>query len=350
MLAKLGLRGKFNGENHGLDYGHTLCEHCVLWKMEIRHYKPGDAEAVAELWNARVSGCFSTGPLTAERFAVDVAGKVYFEPEGCILAFAREKPVAFAHAGFKSSDWIHPDFRLGTISMVAVAEDRIEAGEAAVAAAIRYLARRGARQIEAFTIDFANTPFYNGLYGGEKAGMDEAHPLGVELMRRCHFNITSAALIMVCDLNDAGARYDAPPGLRFNVGPWESPLRRHSPSECYGIPEPLRRAQWLDGGGHEKAGVTFWHLERHNRATGERLAVVSHVGAAPELHGTGAALALQSEVHRILRQEGAARMGLGTGAANGRAVHFYQKLGYRPLKAAYTFHLDWRHYPENARR
>ena len=108
----------------------------------------------------------------------------------------------------------------------------------------------------------------------------------------------------------------------------------------------MRRARILDRKGADMGGVSFWHLERHNRATGARLAVVTHVGVAPELRGTGAARWLQTEVHRILRAEGAREVGLGTGGANLRAVAFYSKLGYRPLRTAYSFHLDWRHYKE----
>ena len=314
--------------------------------MELRCYRNGDEEVVVGLWNARICGCYATGPLTTERFAADVVAKRYFEPEGLILGFERGRLVAFVHAGFKSADYIQPDYRLGTIAMVGMEADHAAAGEAAMAEAIRHLLRRGAKQVEAFTIDFPNTPFYNGLYGGEKAGMDEDHPGGLELMRRCHFKITNGAVIMVCDLNAEPEPLTVPDGLQFRVGPWDSPLQGRTATECYGIPEPMRRAQLLDKAGKEMAGISFWNLERHNQATGRRMAVVTHVGTAPELRGGGASLALQREVHRILMREGATLMGLGTGGGNGRAVRFYEKLGYRACKTAYYFHLDWRHYPK----
>jgi ribosomal protein S18 acetylase RimI-like enzyme len=74
------------------------------------------------------------------------------------------------------------------------------------------------------------------------------------------------------------------------------------------------------------------------------MAVVTHVTAAEEVRGTGAAIALLREVHRILQSEGAARISLGALSTNGRAINYYLKLGYRPQKAAYWLHLDWRHY------
>jgi ribosomal protein S18 acetylase RimI-like enzyme len=123
-------------------------------------------------------------------------------------------------------------------------------------------------------------------------------------------------------------------------------LTGRQPNECYGIPEDIRRASLRDATGAEKAGITFWRLDRHNRATGDQLAVVSHVGCATELRGTGAAAFLQRSVHRILWEEGARRVGLGAGARNGRAIGFYRKLGYHPLKAAYSLFLDWRHYED----
>jgi ribosomal protein S18 acetylase RimI-like enzyme len=200
--------------------------------------------------------------------------------------------------------------------------------------------------VEAFTFDFANTPFYSGLYGGEKAGMDEDHPDGMELLKRCHFKVSTGAVIMVCDLPARIAPVRPPRGLRIRLGPWDCPLASRDPAECYGIPETLRRAMIVDAKGENKGGISFWHLERHNRASDERLAVVSYVGVAPELRGTGAARWLQVEVHRVLRSEGALTVGLGTGGANLRAVAFYAKLGYRPLKSAHSFHLDWNHYKD----
>lgn len=312
--------------------------------MDVRSFSEGDEEAVVGLWNRRVTGCFATGPLSADVFVTDVMGKRYFDPAGLILAFEGARPVAFAHAGFKSSDWLVPDPRLGTVSMIAVEEGRPDAGEAVVSEAIRYLLRRGARQIEAFTIDFPNTPFYNGLYGGEKAGMDEEHPGGLELMRRCRFQITSGAVVMRCELEGEIAGTAALEGLDLQVGPWDCPLKGRDPLECYGIPEAIRRASLMDADGRDVGGVSFWHLERHNRASGDRLAAVTHVGVAEELRGTGVAQVLMREVHRILRSEGARRVCLGSAAANGRAVSFYRKLGYRPVTAAYVLHLDWRRY------
>lgn len=312
--------------------------------MEIRAYREGDEEPIASLWDRRVRGCYATPPLSPQLFLSDVVGKRYFEPEGLALGSDGGQLVALAHAGFKSSDWIKPDPVLGTLSMVAVEPDAMDPGVRTVTEAVRYLLRRGAKQVEAFTIDFPNTPFYNGLYGGEKAGMDEDHPRGLELMERCGFRISNGAMIMMCELADEPRRAPSSRNTKLRVGPWESPMAGTTHTECYGIPEEVRRASLLDEHGVEKAGITFWHLDRYNRAAADHLAVVSHVGCAPELRGTGAAAVLQHEVHRILREEGAERVGLGAGGRNGRAVGFYRKLGYRPFKVAYSFFLDWRRY------
>ena len=314
--------------------------------MELRCYRPGDEEAVVALWNRRVAGCYATGPLTVERFLADVAGKSYFDPEGLILAFQRGSPAAFAHAGFRSDDWIVPDQRLGTISMIAAREGHAAAGASALAEGVRYLLRRGARQVDAFAIDFPNTPFYNGLYGGEKAGMDEDHPGGRDLLERCRFRVSYGTVVMTADLDRDVEEIRELGGMTLRTGPWDCPAAGLSPSRCYGIPERIRRTRLIGPQGEEKAGVTFWHLDRHNEATGNSLAVVSHVHAASDLHGTGAALAVQREVHRILKAEGAARVGLGAGGSNGRAVAFYRKLGYEVVMAAAVFYLDWRYYGE----
>jgi len=317
--------------------------------MQLRPFRQGDEDELVRLWNQRMTGCFATPPITPEIFLRDVTGKHYFDPEGLVLVFDSGRLVAFVHAGFKSKDWITPDPRQGTISMLVVEKHHIEAGVVAIRQGIRYLLRCGARQIEAFTIDFPHTPFYNGLYGGEKAGMDEDHPLGLALMKRTCFQPASGGVIMTCDLDCA--IHPAPPldGLDLRVEEWQSPIAGLKAADCYGIPERVRRARLVDANGVEKAGITFWHLDRYNQATGDRLAVVSHVGSVESIRGSGAPVALQREVHRILSGEGARRMALGTGGANGRAVSFYRKAGYRVLRNAWTFYLDWNAYDEVTR-
>jgi len=99
--------------------------------------------------------------------------------------------------------------------MVALEESAMEPALACLGAAVRYLLKRGAKLVQAFTIDFPNTPFYNGRYGGEKAGMDEAHPLGMELLRRGGFNITNGAVIMTCDLAKAPPPTPLPPASPY---------------------------------------------------------------------------------------------------------------------------------------
>lgn len=311
-----------------------------------RHYQAGDEEALTALWNRRVVGCFATAPLTPEVFLRDVVGKRHFEPEGLRLVFRGGRLAAWAHAGFRSSDGQAPDYSLGALSMLAIDDGAGDAGRDSVAAAVRYLRERGARQIGAFTIDFPNTPFFNGLYGGEKAGMDERHPLGFETLRACGFRPASGAVIMTRELAEPIPAPSLGEGLRLSIVPWDSAYARPGADRAYGIPEAIRQAEILDEAGRALAHMVFWHLERYARATGDRMAVVSHVFAAPEARGTGVAAALQQAVHHLVQQEGAVRMGLGTGGTNARAVRFYTKLGYRPLCNAFQFYLDWRLYGE----
>jgi len=114
--------------------------------MKMMTFTPAQVEPIVDLWNRRVCGCYATGPMTPEVFLADVAGKAYFDPYGLILAVDGGRPVAFAHAGFKSTDWVKPDLRTGTVSMLAVEEGQLDAGAQALAAAVRYLLRRGAER------------------------------------------------------------------------------------------------------------------------------------------------------------------------------------------------------------
>jgi GNAT superfamily N-acetyltransferase len=285
-------------------------------------------------------------------FLSDVVGKQNFDPEGLVLAFRDGAPVAFAHAGFKTLDFVNPNPMTGTVCMLAVGEGEQEVEVAVLAEAVRYLLGKGARQVQAFAMDelFLGVPFYACLYGAEKAGMDELHPHGHEALTRGGFRIGFGSVIMRCMLRDSYPPVRLDGGFRLQIEPWDGgglPLAlRHT--ECYGIPEPMRRAYLVDEQGARKVRIAFWHLERYNRASGDHAAVISAVGADRGVRGTGAAVTLLQEVLRIVQSEGATSAVQCTLGENGRAVSFYRKLGFEPLRTASTYYLDWRRYGEYA--
>jgi len=106
------------------------------------------------------------------------------------------------------------------------------------------------------------------------------------------------------------------------VGDWEGPLKGHAPSASYGIPERIRRARSAIPPARRSRHDLLASRPAYTRASGEHLAVVSHVGVNASVQGSGAAGGLQCEVHRILQSEGARTMGLGTGGASIQAISF----------------------------
>lgn len=139
--------------------------------FHFRSFNNFDPPRVTQIWNESLSGRGSyTLKMVAmlERFYFS---KLYFDPKGLILAFDRDVPVGFVHAGFgpnASNTDIDPTS--GVICTIAVRPTfrRQGFGSELLKHAEAYLIGRGARTIQAGPYGPGN-PFSLGIYGGSES-------------------------------------------------------------------------------------------------------------------------------------------------------------------------------------
>ncbi|MDZ7619859.1 MAG: GNAT family N-acetyltransferase [Patescibacteria group bacterium] len=138
--------------------------------IQLRTFRNIDPPAVASLWRAQGGQPGLTQPVSVDLIEQLVFSKIYFDPQGLILAFDEDRPAGFAHAGFgpnEQRDGIDPE--MGVTCVVILHPESAGTGLAAtlLARSEEYLRDRGAKVLYGGGIDPLN-PFYTGLYGGSE--------------------------------------------------------------------------------------------------------------------------------------------------------------------------------------
>jgi ribosomal protein S18 acetylase RimI-like enzyme len=136
--------------------------------VQYRSFRNDDPPGLAEIWNETFTGRGAvqlrhSSPL--ERFAYS---KLYFDPEGLVIAEADGALVGFAHAGFgPNKTETKLSFTTGVTCLIGVRPGyrRRGIGSGLLERCEAYLRGRGARTVYAGGMRPLN-PFYFGLYGG----------------------------------------------------------------------------------------------------------------------------------------------------------------------------------------
>ncbi len=138
--------------------------------IDYRRFRNTDPPGLAEIWNEALTGRGAVRMRTSsplERFAFS---KVFFDPEGLIVATDEGRLVGFVHAGFgANAAGSALDMQTGVICMIAVRPkyQRKGIGTELLRRAEAYLRGRGATQHSAGQMG-SLSPFYFGLYGGSE--------------------------------------------------------------------------------------------------------------------------------------------------------------------------------------
>lgn len=137
--------------------------------ITFRPFLNNDIPQIVSLWRSQppFRGLFhDVGAMLLEQH---VFGKLYFDPQGLILAFDEQGLcLGFVHAAFGADvTQGRLDFQTGVISLVMArsgGNEELVAGEL-IGRGVQYVRHRGARTVWAGSVPpFA--PFYEGLYGG----------------------------------------------------------------------------------------------------------------------------------------------------------------------------------------
>jgi ribosomal protein S18 acetylase RimI-like enzyme len=138
--------------------------------IQYRKFRNTDPPGLVEVWNDALTGrgavrLRNSSPL--ERFTFS---KLFFDPDGLIVAEASGRCVGFVHAGFGAkADGSTLDFTNGVTCLLAVSSThrRQGIGTELLRRAEDYLRGRGAQKLYAGPLSPLD-PFYFGLYGGSE--------------------------------------------------------------------------------------------------------------------------------------------------------------------------------------
>lgn len=136
--------------------------------IHYRSFRNTDPPALVEVWNDALTGrgavhLHNSSPLERYTFS-----KLFFNPQGLIVAEDDGRCVGFVHAGFgANADGTDLDRRIGVTCMLAVHSGRRGQGIGGelLRRAELYLREQGAERLFAGPVAPWN-PFYFGLYGG----------------------------------------------------------------------------------------------------------------------------------------------------------------------------------------
>jgi GNAT superfamily N-acetyltransferase len=278
------------------------------------HYRPfrnTDPPALAEIWRSQPPLARLAQPMSAALWEQCVLSKVYFDPEGLIVATDGARPVGFVHAGFgpnEERDCL--DCRRGVVGRLFVAphaERGVIMGEL-LAAAENYLTRRGACEALAGSVDHRG-PFYLGLYGSSRlVGLLESDHAQIDYFLASGYEQIGERIVLQRSL--MGFR---PPVDRDQV--------RHRKSFDVVLHDDPIASNWWDacatshlerisvelvpkGGGRPAASATAAHLPTLGMARGVRAAGFEEISAPNPAWLDGSAVLLVAEAMKGLQTRG----------------------------------------------
>jgi ribosomal protein S18 acetylase RimI-like enzyme len=150
--------------------------------IEYRRFRNTDPPGLVEVWNDALTGRGAVRLRNSSALESCALSKLFFDPEGLIVATAAGRLVGFAHAGFGSNaEGSGIDLQAGVTCVLEVhsAHRGQGIGTELLRRSEEYLRTRGARQLYAGAMAPLN-PFYLGLYGGSELPGFLASDVGAE--------------------------------------------------------------------------------------------------------------------------------------------------------------------------
>jgi len=312
--------------------------------LRYRPFRNSDPPKLVAIWRAQAGRAGLVFPVSADLLEQLVLGKLYFEPQGLVLAEDDGQPVGFAHAGFgpsESEDAICTE--LGVVCLVLVRPDgpQAEVTDGLIEQCEAYLQRRGSRVVYGGAIRPLN-PFYFGLYGGsELPGVLDTDVITRQVYTARGYREIERTVIFQLDLS----RFQPP------VSRQQIQIRRRTFVESIVDPPPrswweastvgdfdLTRFELLPrGGGQRLASATFRSMEPAFSGRFARAVGLIDLHVDPTSRRQGIATFLLSEAMRHLDHQAIALVEAQTMRENSAALALYRKLGFQEVAGAGVF-------------
>jgi ribosomal protein S18 acetylase RimI-like enzyme len=180
--------------------------------IQYRRFRNSDPPQLVEVWNDAFTGRGAVRlhySSTLERFAFS---KLFFDPDGLIVAEEDGRVVGFAHAGFGSTgDGKALDLQAGVVCALAVSPShrRRGIGTELLKHSESYLHSRGAKRIHAGPMSPLD-PFYFGTYGGSQLpGFLESDSATETFLTRRGYQLSKSVRVLQRRLSEPIKVFDA---------------------------------------------------------------------------------------------------------------------------------------------
>ncbi len=214
--------------------------------INVRSFANRDIPQIVNLWRSEPSHRALLSAVSATLLEECVFAKLYFDPNGLLLAEQDGVCQGFVHAAFgpdANRRWIDASTGMIAMLMVRPGADEDQIAQVLIRAALEYLERAGVRRIFAGAVA-PYDPFYAGLY----AGMLPVGILQTDQRRSRWFEAAGFAHngeVLICQLNAEQLRLVVTRDLLL--------LRRQCRLETLLDPTPL---DWWEA--NLAAGHDFW--------------------------------------------------------------------------------------------
>jgi ribosomal protein S18 acetylase RimI-like enzyme len=167
--------------------------------IQYRKFRNTDPPALVEVWNDALTGRGAVRLRNSSPIERHTLSKLFFEPEGLILAEEDGRCAGFVHAGFRASaDGAGLDTSAGVTCLLAVrpAQRNRGIGTELLRRSEEYLRSRGASRLVAGPLAPFD-PFYFGLYGGsEMPGFLISDPAAEAFFTKRGYTVSRTARVL----------------------------------------------------------------------------------------------------------------------------------------------------------
>ena len=270
--------------------------------VEYRRFRNTDPPRLLDVWNDALRGRGEVALRTCTPLERHIFAKLYFDPNGLLLAEEEGRVVGFGHAGFgpnAAETALDPSHGILCFIAVRPSHRRRGIGSELLRRAEDYLRQRGTQIFHAGQTT-ALGPFYLGLYGGSSlpgvlASDDTVEPF---LVRHGYRPVASSSVfqrrlnqpLKTADARFAALRqrYELCEDPRTSLGSWWR-------ESVYGLIEPIGFALRDRANGTVPASVLAWEMEGFScRWERPAIGVLDlHVAPAQRRQGLGKFLLVQ---------------------------------------------------------
>ena len=303
--------------------------------LTYRTFRNTDPPVLANLWQSRASQPGLAQPVSSDLLEQLVFAKLYFDYGGLFLAWDKDRPVGFAHAGFgpnAEESWFSTDAGVTCVVLVRpdCAEDEVAAG--LLDRCEEYLRRRGAKALYGGGLQPLD-PFYLGLYGGsELPGVLDSDLVARRAFAARGYHEVERTVLLRRELGGFEATVDRRQMqvrrqmlVEVTV---DAPTRTWWEACTVGGFERTRFDLVPRGGGSVVATATFRSMEPSGTVSVGRAAGLTNLSVDAAYRRRGLAIFLLSEAFRQFLRQGIVQVEVQACKSDAVTLQILQKLGF----------------------